>query len=90
MKKIKLIVNTPGRMLYINNKPCRTPLSYIGTENEIKKIKGRFIMEGITNYTEEEVEEVSKKLFRNISRENHEQNEKVDIPKTILESFLED
>jgi len=89
MKNFKLTVKTPGRMLYIRNKLCRTPLTFIGTEIEINKIKSKFKSESINDYLIEENVEVENKNVRIISKQNQEQNNNKEIKhETILESFL--
>ena len=90
MSIFKLEIKTPGRMLPIKNKLCRTPLTFIGTEEEINKIKKRFNNESITEYNIEEYVEEIKQNKRIISKQNQEQNNENTKPRSILESFLDE
>jgi hypothetical protein len=75
MKKFKVVIRTPGKLLVLNKTISRTPLTFIATEAEIKSLKLKFTLEGINDYTVTDYVEESPAPVRIITKREQNNDE---------------
>jgi len=90
MKIYKVIIRTPGKLLVINRTLSRTPLEFNATDSELKSLKAKFNLEGITDFSIEEVNNNNPKNIRIISNNKQEQKYEEESSISLLDSFLKD
>lgn len=101
MKKYRIRIRIPNRMIMWKGKPTRTPVELISTEKELLTVQLFIRSEGITDYDITEIDDFENNstfnvsemigeelIIEEISKKEEKEDDKNDEPKSILDRLL--
>lgn len=96
MKKYKVRVETPGKLIFFKNRKVRTPFELDLTDHELERFKVSLHLAGVEEYSVNEIKEtddVEEYIFIPQKEEVVIEDlniDEIDEPTTILEKLLRD
>ena len=92
MSKFKVVINTPNRMILVNGKLTRTPMSAIVDEKNLLPIRAKIAQDGILNFSIDpyEKEETKPEVIKDSPPKQKRQAKTKKNSETTLDKILDD